>query len=54
MLKESFINRGVNEKFLDTEFQRLSELESDTLLAQRSKETDQKRRLKRLRAEAPP
>ena len=33
MLMESFINRGFNEKFLDTEFQRLSEIERDALLA---------------------
>ena len=46
MLKESFINRGFNEKFLDTEdreFQRLSEIDRDALLAPKSKEKDQNR-----------
>ena len=43
MLKESFINRGFKEKFLDTEFQRLSEIERDALLTSKSKEKDQKR-----------
>ena len=43
MLKESFINRGFKEKFLDTEFQRLSEIERDALLTTKSKEKDQKR-----------
>ena len=43
VLKESFINRGFNEKFLDTEFQRLSEIERDALLAPKSKGKDQKR-----------
>ena len=42
MLKESFINQGSNEKFLDTEFQLLSEIERDALLAPKSKEKDQK------------
>ena len=42
MLKESFINRGFKEKFLDTEFQRLSEIETDALLTPKSKEKDQK------------
>ena len=43
VLKESFINRGFKEKFLDTEFQRLSEIERDALLTPKSKEKDQKR-----------
>ena len=43
MLKESFINRGSSEKKLDTEFQRLSELERNALLAPKSKEKDQNR-----------
>ena len=43
VLKESFINRSFKEKFLDTEFQRLSEIERDTLLTPKSKEKDQKR-----------
>ena len=43
MLKESFINRGFKVKFLDTEFQRLSEIKKKTLLAPRSKEKDQNR-----------
>ena len=43
VLKESFINRGFKEKFLDTEFQRLSEIERDALLTPKSKEIDQKR-----------
>ena len=43
VLKESFINRGFKEKFLDTEFQRLSEIETDALLTAKSKEKDQKR-----------
>ena len=42
VLKESFINRGFKEKFLDTEFQRLSEIERDPLLTPKSKEKDQK------------
>ena len=33
----------MNEKFLDTEFQRLSEIERDALLTPKSKEKDQKR-----------
>ena len=41
MLKESFINQGFNEEFLDTEFQLLSEIERDALLAPKSKEKDQ-------------
>ena len=41
VLKESFINRGFNEKILDTEFQRLSEIKSDALLTPKSKENDQ-------------
>ena len=43
VLKESFINRGFEEKFLDTEFQRLSEIKRDALLTPKSKEKDQKR-----------
>ena len=43
MLQESFINRGFNEKFLDTEFQRLSEIERNALLASKLKEGDQNR-----------
>ena len=43
VLKESFINLGFNEKFLDTEFQRISEIERDALLTLKSKEKDQKR-----------
>ena len=43
VLKESFINRCFNEKFLDTEFPRLSEIERDALLTPNSKEKDQKR-----------
>ena len=43
VLKESFINRGFKEKSLDTEFQRLSEIERDALLTPKSKEKDQKR-----------
>ena len=43
VLKESFINRGFKEKFLDTEFQRLSEIERDALLTPKSKEKDKKR-----------
>ena len=43
VLKESFINRGFKEKFLDAEFQRLSEIEGDGLLTPNSKEKDQKR-----------
>ena len=43
MLKGSFINRGFTEKFLDTEFQRLSEIERDALLTPKSKEKDKKR-----------
>ena len=42
VLKESFINRGFKEKFLDTEFQRLSEVERDALLTPKSKEKDPK------------
>ena len=40
VLKESSINRGFKEKFLDTEFQRLSEIERDALLTPKSKEKD--------------
>ena len=43
MLKESFINLVFNEKFLGTEFQRISEIEIDALLTLKSKEKDQKR-----------
>ena len=43
MLKESFTNRGFKEKFLDTEFQRLSEIEKNALLTPKLKEKDQKR-----------
>ena len=43
MLKESFINQGFKEKFLDTEFRRLSEIERDALLTPKSKEKDRKR-----------
>ena len=43
VLKESFINRGFKEKFLDREFQRLSEIERDALLTPKSKEKDQKK-----------
>ena len=43
VLKESFINQGFKEEFLDTEFQRLSEIERDALLTPKSKEKDQKR-----------
>ena len=43
VLKESFINQGFYEKFLDTEFQRLSEIERNVLLAPNSKEKDQNR-----------
>ena len=43
VLKESFINRGFKEKFLNTKFQRLSEIERDALLTPKSKEKDQKR-----------
>ena len=42
MLKESFINRGYNEKFIDTKFQRLSEIERDELLTPNAKEKDKK------------
>ena len=36
VLRESFMNRGFNEKFLDTKFHRLSEIERNRLLAPRS------------------
>ena len=42
MLKESFINRGFKEKFLDTEFQRLSEIERDALLTPKKKKKKNK------------
>ena len=38
VLKESFINLGVNEKFLDAEFQRLSTIKRNALLVPKSKE----------------
>ena len=38
VLKESFINQGFIEKFINTEFQRLSEIEGDPLLTPKSKE----------------
>ena len=41
MLNESFINRDFNENFL--EFQRLSQIERNALLAPKSKEKDQNR-----------
>ena len=41
VLNESFINRGFNEKLLNTEFQRPSEIERNALLAPKSKEKDQ-------------
>ena len=41
-IKESFINRGFNEKFLETELQQLLEIERDALLAPKSKAKDQK------------
>ena len=43
MLKESFINRDFKANFLDTEFQRLSEIERNTLLPPKSKEKYQNR-----------
>ena len=43
VLKESFINRNFNEKFLNKELQQLSEVERDTLLAPKLKEKYQKR-----------
>ena len=43
VLKESFRNVGFNEKILDTELQRLSEIEGNALLAPKSKEKDQNR-----------
>ena len=43
MLKKSFINRGFTEKFLDTEFQQLSEIERNVLLEPKSKKRDQNR-----------
>ena len=42
MLKESFRSRCFKEKFLDTEFQRLPEIDRNTLLAPKSKQKDQK------------
>ena len=43
MLKELFINLVFNEKCLDTEFQRLSEIGRNILLVSKSKEKDQNR-----------
>ena len=43
VLQELFIYRGFNEKFPDTGFQRLSEMEREALLAPKTKEKDQKR-----------
>ena len=43
MLKESFINRGLNVKFLDTEFQWLSEILKKNITRPQSKEKDQNR-----------
>ena len=42
VLNESFINQGFKEKFLDTEFQRSSEIERGALLTPKPKEKDQK------------
>ena len=42
MLKESFTNRGFNEKFLPTQFQELSKIESNSLLRPKSNEKNQK------------
>ena len=42
VLKESFINQGFIEKFINTEFQRLSEIERDALLTPKSKEKNKK------------
>lgn len=41
MLKELFINQRFNEKFLDKEFQQLSEIERNRLLAPKLLEKDQ-------------
>lgn len=41
MLKQSLINRGMKETFLDTWFQRLSKIERNALLAPKSKEKNQ-------------
>ena len=43
MLKGSCINGGLNEKCLHTEFQQLSEIERNALLAPKSKGKDQDR-----------
>ena len=43
VLKESFLNRGFNEKILDTEFQRLPKIERNGSLAPKLKEKDQNR-----------
>ena len=40
MLKELFINQRFNEKFLDKEFQQLSEIERNRLLAPKLLEKD--------------
>ena len=42
MLKESFINRDFNSKFLDTELKPLSEIQRDALLAPKSIEKDKR------------
>ena len=43
MLKESFVNKGFNEKNLDTELQRISEIERNALLVPKSKKKEQTR-----------
>ena len=43
VLNESFINRGFNEKFLDTEFQQLSDIERGALLTHQSRKKKSKR-----------
>ena len=43
VLKELYTNGGFNEKFLVTEFQRLSEIEKSALLTPKLKERDQNR-----------
>ena len=42
VLKESFINRDFNSKFLDTELKPLSEIQRDALLAPKSIEKDKR------------
>ena len=42
VLKESFINQSFIEKFINAEFQRLSEIERDPLLTLKSKEKKKK------------